>query len=258
MSSGAARTTLAAIAAAAVLGAAVPASAPAARYETRTLAAGMRGNDVKVLQRYLAAAGHRVVVDGAFGRRTARALRLTERQLELRVDGVATRREQRRIRVAVRPPGGGGAVYEAAPAPTETVPGKVGSVGADGFAIPPAGAPAAVRRVIAAGNEIAKTPYKWGGGHQSWTDTGYDCSGSVSYALRAAGLVDFPMVSGAFAQWGERGPGRWITFYANAGHVYMVVAGLRFDTSARSRTGSRWTAEQRSPDGFAVTHPAGL
>jgi hypothetical protein len=112
--------------------------------------------------------------------------------------------------------------------------------------------------VIAAGNVIAKEPYKWGGGHGRWDDDGYDCSGSVSYALHGAGLLDSPLVSGDFAHWGDRGNGRWITIYANADHVYMVVAGIRFDTSARSRTGSRWTTEDRSSAGFAVTHPDGL
>ena len=115
-----------------------------------------------------------------------------------------------------------------------------------------------MKSVIAAGNAIAQTPYKWGGGHASWTDAGYDCSGSVSYALHGGGLLDSPLVSGAFAAWGERGAGQWITIYANGSHVYMVVAGMRFDTSARSQTGSRWTTTMRSSAGFAVTHPAGL
>ena len=128
----------------------------------------------------------------------------------------------------------------------------------DGFGVPPRSAPKAVKDVIAAGNAIAKTPYKWGGGHGRWDDTGYDCSGSVSFALHGAGLLDSPLVSGDFARWGDRGPGQWITIYANAEHVYMIVAGMRFDTSARSRTGSRWTMEARPSDGFAVTHPAGL
>ena len=138
------------------------------------------------------------------------------------------------------------------------VAGEDGTVNDDGFAVPPSSAPKVVKEVVAAGNEIAKTPYKWGGGHPRWDDTGYDCSGSVSFSLHAAGLLDSPLVSGEFARWGDRGRGRWITIYANAEHVYMVVAGMRFDTSARSRTGSRWTIEQRPSDGFAVTHPAGL
>jgi cell wall-associated NlpC family hydrolase len=237
---------------------AVPAEASARSYGTRTLNVGDRGKDVKVLQRYLGEAGHRVSRDGQFGRRTARALRATERELELRADGVATRHEQRSIKIAVNDYGAGGAAYVAPPPPEKVVPGESGTVTADGFAVPPASAPDVVKQVIAAGNAIASTPYKWGGGHGKWDDTGYDCSGSVSYALHGAGLLDSALVSGDFASWGSPGPGSWITIYANGGHVYMVVAGMRFDTSARSRTGSRWTMEQRSSDGFAVTHPKGL
>jgi cell wall-associated NlpC family hydrolase len=236
---------------------AVPASASAAPYASRTLGTGAKGADVKKLQRYLGAAGHRVARDGEFGPRTQRALRATERELELRPDGVATAREQRAIRRAVKTFGAGGAAYTEPPPPERAVPGGRGSV-TDGFAVPPASAPQAVKDVIAAGNAIAKTPYKWGGGHGRWDDTGYDCSGSVSYALHGAGLLDASLVSGDFARWGSPGPGRWITIYANRDHVYMTVAGMRFDTSARSRTGSRWTMEERPSDGFAVTHPSGL
>jgi cell wall-associated NlpC family hydrolase len=240
--------------------AAMPSSASAETYGSRTLSVGTRGSDVKQLQRYLSLAGHRIVRDGEFGSRTARALRSTERNLELNADGIATRRDQRAIRRAVRRPDNGGSAYALPPPPAETVvvPGATGQVGADGFAVAPESAPPLVKSVIAAGNAIAHTPYKWGGGHGSWTDTGYDCSGSVSYALYGGGLLTSSLVSGAFAGWGERGPGQWITIYANASHVYMVVAGLRFDTSARSQTGSRWTTTMRSSAGFAVTHPAGL
>ena len=100
--------------------------------------------------------------------------------------------------------------------------------------------PDVVKRVILAGNEIAKFPYKWGGGHGAWRDTGYDCSGSVSFALAAAGMLDRPLTSGAFLDWGTPGPGEWITIYTNPGHIFMVVAGLRFDTSGQGRAGTRW------------------
>jgi cell wall-associated NlpC family hydrolase len=213
---------------------------------------------VKLLQRYVSEAGHRATRDGEFGPHTWRALRATERDLELSADGVATRREQRAIRRAVKDFGSGGAAYVTPPPPTRVVPGAKGTVSPDGYAVPPASAPDVVKRVIAAGNAIAKTPYKWGGGHASWNDTGYDCSGSVSYALHGGGLLDSPLVSGDFAHWGASGRGSWITLYANASHVYMVVAGLRFDTSARSQTGSRWTAEMRASDGFTLTHPEAL
>jgi len=101
----------------------------------------------------------------------------------------------------------------------------------NGVALPPLEAPEAVRQIIEAGNSIARTPYKWGGGHGKWQDTGYDCSGSVSFALAAAGLLNGPMASGPLMSWGEPGPGKWVTIYANNGHVYMYVAGVRFDTS---------------------------
>jgi len=128
-----------------------------------------------------------------------------------------------------------------------------------GHAQTPIGAPDVIARIIAGGNAIAKFPYIWGGGHGSWVDSGYDCSGSVSYALAAAGLLDSPLVSGQFAKWGSPGPGKWVTIYANDGHVFMYVAGLRFDTSGRDGPfGSRWQTAPRSLAGFTVRHPTGL
>ncbi|MEX1141559.1 MAG: hypothetical protein WD993_09210 [Thermoleophilaceae bacterium] len=127
-----------------------------------------------------------------------------------------------------------------------------------GLAIPPADAPPKVKKVIRAGNRIARKPYKWGGGHGRLRDSGYDCSGSISFALRKARLMRSSLNSTGFMSWGRRGPGKWITIRANSGHAYMVVAGLRFDTSARSRTGSRWTREMRSPRGYRATHPPRL
>jgi len=128
----------------------------------------------------------------------------------------------------------------------------------DGTASPPIEAPGPVQEVIHAGNLISNSPYKWGGGHGRWLDDGYDCSGSVSFALFAGGLLGSPLTSGGLLRWGEPGPGRWITIYTNPGHVYMVVAGLRFDTSGRTRLGSRWQAAMRTPGGFVARHPPGL
>jgi cell wall-associated NlpC family hydrolase len=129
----------------------------------------------------------------------------------------------------------------------------------DGQAQAPLSAPARVARVIAGGNAIADFPYIWGGGHGSFQDNGYDCSGSVSYALAAGGMLRSPLTSGMFASWGDPGPGKWITIYANNGHVYMYVAGLRFDTSGRSGPrGSRWQAAVRPNGGFVARHPPGL
>jgi hypothetical protein len=136
----------------------------------------------------------------------------------------------------------------------------VGGIAVDthGMVQPPPGAPAAVAEVIAAGNAIATLPYIYGGGHASFHADGYDCSGSVSYALAAAGLVSSPMVSGQFETWGDPGPGRWITVYASAGHVWMEVAGWRFDTVALAEGGTRWAEGGGEFAGFVVRHPPGL
>ncbi len=129
----------------------------------------------------------------------------------------------------------------------------------NGVALPPLEAPEPVLDVIRAGNIIARTPYKWGGGHGRFQDSGYDCSGSVSYALYFAGLIDGPHTSGDLMRYGRPGNGRWITLYASGGHVYMEVAGIRFDTSGARVTGSRWQNELRGRGpGFAVRHPPGL
>jgi cell wall-associated NlpC family hydrolase len=127
----------------------------------------------------------------------------------------------------------------------------------DGTAVAPDDAPDIVKRVILAGNQIAKFPYKWGGGHGAWRDNGYDCSGSVSFALAGAGLMNSPLTSGMFMSWGDAGPGRWITIYANNGHVWMTVAGLRFDTSGANGF-TRWQSMRgRSTAGFVMRHPPG-
>ena len=128
----------------------------------------------------------------------------------------------------------------------------------DGLAVAPLAAPATVQAVVDAGNQIARLPYRYGGGHQTWIDTAYDCSASISFAFAAAGLISAPMVSGDLAGWGDPGPGRWITVFANAGHTFMYVAGLRFDTGGLSATGSRWQATGRGTTGFAERHPPGL
>jgi cell wall-associated NlpC family hydrolase len=124
----------------------------------------------------------------------------------------------------------------------------------------PRDAPQAVKAVIAAANSIAHTPYVWGGGHGSWYSYGYDCSGAVSFALHGAGLLDTPLVSGALATYGEEGPGKWITIYANATHTYMEVAGLRFDTAGNPAgvSGPRWKTYPADYGGeFVVRHPTG-
>jgi hypothetical protein len=152
--------------------------------------------------------------------------------------------------------------YSCIPATTEA-PRRSETCGAtllDGRAIPPPGAPAQVKATIAAANRIDREPYVWGGGHLSWLARGYDCSGAVGFALHGGGMLETTMVSGQLASWGEGGPGRWITVYANAEHVYMVVAGLRFDTrdDLPGVSGPRWHAERVSPRDFVARHPPGL
>ncbi|HUN78065.1 MAG TPA: hypothetical protein VMU32_04020 [Solirubrobacteraceae bacterium] len=143
-----------------------------------------------------------------------------------------------------------------------TVPGG-DSVGGDGQIPIPQGIPEVVQRVIAGANAIADFPYVYGGGHASFVSNSYDCSGSVSYALAAGGLLSAPETSGALESWGEPGPGKWITIYANAGHVYMYVniggRWMRFDTVGRSGPyASRWQPEMRSNEGFVARHPPNL
>ncbi len=130
-----------------------------------------------------------------------------------------------------------------------------------GLALAPANAPGVVQQVIAAGNEIAHLPYRFGGGHGTFEDTAYDCSGSLSFVLAASGLLNTTVTSGQLMNWGEPGPGKWITIFANAGHTFMYVAGLRFDTVALAETGTRWSnrsADESNLASFSVRHPPGL
>jgi cell wall-associated NlpC family hydrolase len=128
----------------------------------------------------------------------------------------------------------------------------------NGVALPPLQSPDAVRAIIEAGNSIARAPYLWGGGHGKWQDKGYDCSGSVSFALASAGLLNAPLDSGRLMRWGAAGRGRWVTIYTNPHHVFLQVAGIRFDTSGQRVNGSRWQQAMRSTSGFVARHPPGL
>ena len=136
-------------------------------------------------------------------------------------------------------------------------PGGRARVLPDGTAVAPANAPDVVKSIVAAGNAIARLPYVWGGGHARVFDTGYDCSGSVSFTFIQAGLLQSPIASG-WSTMGQPGTGRWISVYSNSVHVWMIVAGLRFDTSALHIAGSRWTDQMRSTAGFTVRHLPGL
>jgi cell wall-associated NlpC family hydrolase len=249
-----------AIAATAVL--LVPASADA-KYAKRTLRQGSQGSDVKLFQKYLVKAGFKTKATGYYGSMTAAAEKRFERARGRRADGKATRKDQRLVRKVARvraahsggTGGTGGSGYE----PTQDNPTGKARLSSDGrTAIAPAGAPPAVKKAIAAANRITRKPYKWGGGHGRWEDTGYDCSGSVSYAMHGAGILKRPRDSTGFMSWGKPGKGRWITVYANAGHAYTVIAGLRFDTSAAGAgggSGPRWRTKPRSSSGYTVRHP---
>jgi cell wall-associated NlpC family hydrolase len=124
----------------------------------------------------------------------------------------------------------------------------------NGRAVPPANAPKRIKRAIRAGNKIRRKPYKWGGGHGRWEDKGYDCSGAVSYVLRGARMLKRPRASGGFMRWRKPGGGKWITVYAHGGHAFVVVAGLRFDTSGTGGKGPRWHKDKRSKRGFKARH----
>jgi hypothetical protein len=152
------------------------------------------------------------------------------------------------------------------------VPGAVATLLPDGTAAAPADAPVEVQNAIFAANQIQDRPYIYGGGHRSFKSRGYDCSGTVSYALHGGGLLDSPLDSGSFMSWGEKGPGQWITIFTNPGHAYVILAGLRLDTSsagmarvtrkryARSayESGPRWRPSPRSSHGFRARHPLGF
>ncbi len=130
----------------------------------------------------------------------------------------------------------------------------------NGVAYAPSRAPANVQNAIWAVNTLRRKPYRWGGGHGSFYDRGYDCSGTVSFALHSAGMLAAPMPSSDFLRYGERGPGRWITIYSRHGHTFAVIAGLRLDTTDLrygGDVGPRWYVDGRDTSGFAARHPVG-
>jgi cell wall-associated NlpC family hydrolase len=202
----------------------------AAQRRTSSAPVRSRGAAVRRLQRALG-----IAADGVFGPATQAAVKRFQRRRGLTPDGVV-----------------GPATWAALGHAGVRAVLKRGRLRGSG------GGPAAVRRIVAAADRIAGMPYKYGGGHGTWNDSGYDCSGSVSYALHGAGLLGSALTSGGFMSWGEPGKGRWVTIYANPGHVYMVINGRRFDTTGRDESGSRWQSRSRSSAGYTVRHPPGL
>jgi hypothetical protein len=237
------------IACAVTLASALAAADAHAAFGDRALRRGMHGHDVRVLQSWLTRLGHETAVDGHFGRQTTRNVRAFERQEDHRVDGRVSRLQARGIRRRIERP---------RPAAPFTAP-ATATIAADGrTALAPAGAPPAVHAAIAAANRITDRPYRYGGGHADVEDSGYDCSGAVSYALIGAGLLADPLPSSDLMSYGEPGAGEWITVYAHGGHAFTVIAGLRFDTSGRGEKGPRWRREPRRGDGYTLRHPPGL
>lgn len=239
------------------------ASAEAA-FGDRVLRQGANGTHVRVLQRWLSLTGYEVRIDGHFGRRTKLALRRMERENGMRVDGILSQVQARGLRrraIIARATilTGGPEPMSAIAAPQNAAPGATAVLAPDGrTALAPAAAPPQVVDAIAAANRIVGKPYRYGGGHGSFDDAGYDCSGTVSYALHGAGLLNAPLASSGLTAFGAKGAGQWITVYANSGHTYVVIAGLRLDTSGTGGEGPRWHAESRSSSGYVVRHPQGL
>jgi hypothetical protein len=238
----------------AVGGPALSPESASATFGDRTLRTGSHGREVRVLQRWLTKLGVPTHVDGAYGRGTRRSVRAYERRYRLNVDGRVSRAQARGLRKRVQALPRAPAQPAAALTPTAKA-----VLAADGrTALAPAGAPPEVQSAITAANRIVGKPYRYGGGHGRWEDAGYDCSGTVSYALHGAGLLRSPLDSGAFARWGKAGKGRWITVFANGGHAYAIIAGLRLDTSGSGGSGPRWRKQGRSSRGFTARHPTGF
>jgi peptidoglycan hydrolase-like protein with peptidoglycan-binding domain len=226
-------------------------------YGSRVLHRGMVGTDVEDLQNYLTLAGYRTAVDGAFGPLTRRSVLRFQHASHVRANGVVPRGEEMRLE------------HDVATAVTTSASAGQATLNADGTATAPSDAPAAVQEAIAAANAIIDDPYIYGGGHASFTDSGYDCSGSVSFALHGANLLSAPEDSTGLESYGQSGPGKWITVYADASHAFVVIAGLAFDTAHYgptfpSGTGPRWlqpadvTANLTDGGGYIVRHPVGL
>jgi cell wall-associated NlpC family hydrolase len=190
-----------------------------------------RGSEVRIAQRRLG-----VAADGVFGPGTLRAVRAFQRRHGLTADGVVGPATWAALGVHGRHP-----VLERGRLHRHR-----------------AGVPGAVFHAITAADRIAHYPYRYGGGHRSFHDSAYDCSGSVSYVLHAAGRLSSPLDSSSLMSYGAPGPGRYITIYANPGHAYMVIRGRRFDTSAQSEAGSRWSRQRRAGGGYVLRHPPGL
>jgi peptidoglycan hydrolase-like protein with peptidoglycan-binding domain len=211
--------------------------------------AGGKASAIRLLQEAL-----HVSADGEFGPETESAVRHLQAEHGLHVDGVVGPATWSALGIAgereLHPP--------ASAFPHHSAGGGSSAGSSSGGETSSTGGEGVVARVIAAADEIATRPYVWGGGHGSFISSGYDCSGSVSYALHGGGLLSSPEDSTGLESFGEPGPGRYITIYANAEHAWMTIDGRRFDTVALAETGTRWSDSMASTGGYVVRHPAGL
>jgi peptidoglycan hydrolase CwlO-like protein len=207
-------------------------------------------DEIAVKEREAAAA--RAEAEARFGE-----LKVAQAERQQALDELASREEALSDNLAViseQLASSGAPVPTGTPAPL--TPGQSASYISESQASVPSGAPPAVQAAIEAANSIATTPYVWGGGHGSFESSGYDCSGAVSFALNGGGFLSSPLDSTGLSTWGEPGPGQWITVYANAGHAWVIIAGLAFDTSGGA--GPRWHSEPvNSAEGFIARHPPG-
>jgi peptidoglycan hydrolase-like protein with peptidoglycan-binding domain len=223
----------------------VPHNGSSEHLGNRVLKEGDEGHDVRVLQNYLTVIGYFTAVSGDFDTSTEHNVIKFEEQQGDRPTGIVSYPVADALRVAE--------------AQIESAPVEKAHLNSDGTVTAPADAPLAVQEVIAWANKIAFKPYVYGGGHASWNSSGYDCSGSVSFALHGADLISAPDDSSEFESYGLGGTGRWITIYATDGHAYMNVAGLWFDTVAQQETGDRWSKTRAwAAGGFVARHPPRL
>ncbi len=227
--------------------AAFPAAAGASN--PPTLKSGSSGYWVRVLQQDLTQVGYALPITGTYGPTTMRHVNSFKGAHGEKQDGVASAKMWSALKTAVKT--------------EQHHPFRKAHLNSKGLAVAPGDAPIVVKRIIAAANHIAYRPYVYGGGHASFNSHGYDCSGSVSYALHGGGLLWYPEDSSEMENYGAKGNGKWITVYANAGHAYMIIAGLWYDTAAqqwgRPAHGDRWSTKRvDGASGYIVRHPTGF
>jgi peptidoglycan hydrolase-like protein with peptidoglycan-binding domain len=236
----------------------------------RVLRPGMHGHDVRVLQAYLTVDGYPTTVDGNYGPVTKSSVVTWQSANDVLDNGIVTYADSRMLREDVAKVESTPKSVNDPPTTTTTTPGPTATIDSDGNATAPASAPTVVQEMIAAANSIDTKPYIYAGGHATWNAPGYDCSGSVSFVLHAAGLLSSSEDSTGLESFGSPGAGQWVTIYANAGHTWMVIAGLAFDTAhwgptAPAGTGPRWLTKANATanlddgtGGYTVRHPTGL